>query len=255
MSLLAELEALALEAPPATLLQAAERLRLAATPQGSAASRPATNHNLASDSPVQPRMLPFTAQAGCDDELEDDRRSLPRSAGSRAGSSPAPSADEAEASSDDGLDEPEWVDGVGRLELAVGEKAEPAASVDVEDGCGGSGAGGLDDVPEEAAGDKIDYGDIDDPLLALLGSSFQSLGFASGYVSGDIQGVDSDDDERRTRDASGARRRRGTLGIADNRRSYCDHVSKELNNRDYIKKPISNISNIRHAGPPRQICG
>ena len=38
MSLLAELEALALEASPATLLQAAERLRLAATPQGSAAS-------------------------------------------------------------------------------------------------------------------------------------------------------------------------------------------------------------------------
>ena len=73
MSLLAELEALALEASPATLLQAAERLRLAATPQGSAASRPATNHNLASDSPVQPRMLPFTAQAGCDDELDDDR--------------------------------------------------------------------------------------------------------------------------------------------------------------------------------------
>ena len=73
MSLLAELEALALEASPATLLQAAERLRLAGTPQGSAASRPATNHNLASDSPVQPRMLPFTAQAGCDDELDDDR--------------------------------------------------------------------------------------------------------------------------------------------------------------------------------------
>ena len=89
---------------------------------------------VAIDSPVQPRMLPFTAQAGCDDELEDDRRSLPRSAGSRAGSSPAPSADEAEASSDDGLDEPEWVDGVGRLELAVGEEAEaePAASVDVD---------------------------------------------------------------------------------------------------------------------------
>ena len=103
MSLLAELEALALEASPATLLQAAERLRLAGTPQGSAASRPATNHNLASDSPVQPRMLPFTAQAGCDDELDDDRRSLPRSAGSRAGSSPASSADEAEAASDDGL--------------------------------------------------------------------------------------------------------------------------------------------------------
>ena len=28
---------------------------------------------VAIDSPVQPRMLPFTAQAGCDDELDDDR--------------------------------------------------------------------------------------------------------------------------------------------------------------------------------------
>ena len=231
-----------------------ERLVAASAALAQLAQLPAT---AADESPAQPQRLPFTDQlegtgAGSDEvELfsaainalncdEDGSRSGAGSVGSLCGDLADFHPGESEASDGDG-EEPEFVDGVGRLVLLDA----PDAAVGIGTADSGGGTIGADE--DEVVGP---ISEIDGPLALLGIRPFDNYtgGYTSGVVSDDGSGSEDEAGEavsRRAGSGAGRPSRRKSLGIAESRHTYCMRCNTDLNPPEFaLDDPLSDCAPV-----------